>query len=203
MKLKGITDIGFLAAYDLLTYAEGRKYNVILADPGWNYRDKGNAGKRGASHKYDCMTLADICSLPVRALAAEDCLLALWWVPPMPFEALRVVEAWGFRLSTMKGLTWRKLTKNGKEHVGMGHWTRGNTEDCLFARRGHPQRVDKGVRQLMSEKRGAHSEKPAETRRRLERLMGDDVKRLELFARTTDPNWDAWGFGMNSATNSK
>ena len=48
-------------------------------------------------------------------------------------EALRVVEAWGFTLKTMKGFTWHKLTKTGLDHFGMGNYTRANTEDCLFA----------------------------------------------------------------------
>lgn len=78
------------------------KYTLIYADPPWTYRDKANDGKRGAGHKYQTMTLLDICRLPVWELAAENCLLAMWWVPTMPLEALKVVEAWGFRLMTMK-----------------------------------------------------------------------------------------------------
>lgn len=170
----------------------GGPYQIIYADPPWSYRDKGNAGKRGSSHKYSCMTLDDICSLPVRDIAAPDCLLALWWVPPMPREALRVVEAWGFRLRTMKGLTWHKRTKNGLSHFGMGHWTRSNSEDCLFATRGKPRRASAAVSQIIDAPKGRHSEKPAEAREKLVRLMGD-VPRIELFARIHVPGWDVWG----------
>lgn len=178
-----------------------KKYNLIYADPAWTYRDQCHAGERGAGYKYDLMTLEDICALPVQDLAAEDCLLAMWWVPPMPVEALRVVEAWRFTFKTMKGFTWHKRTKNGKSHFGMGNFTRANSEDCLFATRGRPQRVNKGVRQFLEdldhdnqldEKIGEHSQKPAEARRRLELLMGD-VPRVELFARERSPGWDAWG----------
>lgn len=177
----------------LLRATGGKKYSLILCDPPWTHRDRAAAGKRGASFKYECMTLGDICSLPIQSIAAPDCFLAMWWVPPMPEEALTVMHMWGFKLSNMKGFTWRKITATGKEHVGMGHWTRGNTEDCLFARRGSPQRVDKSVRQLISASRGEHSVKPAETRRRLEQLFGD-VPRIELFARQRVAGWDAWGF---------
>lgn len=168
------------------------KFNLIYADPPWQYRDKANAGRRGACHKYDVMTLSDIMALPVLELAAADCLLALWWVAPMPAEALAVVTAWGFTLKTMKGFTWHKLTKNGHDHFGMGNWTRANSEDCLFAVRGKPQRVDAGVRQMITAPVGRHSEKPAEARQRLERLLGD-VPRVELFARATAPGWVSWG----------
>lgn len=168
-------------------------YTVIYADPPWSYRDKANAGKRGAEHKYPCMTLEALMRLPVARLAAADCLLAMWWVPPMPAEALALVKAWGFTLKTMKGFTWHKTTVNGKSHFGMGNWTRANTEDCLFAVRGKPRRVSAGVRQFIEAPRGAHSAKPPEVRDRLVQLMGD-VPRLELFARQKCPGWDAWGY---------
>lgn len=176
-------------------------YSLIYSDPPWQYKDKALAGNRGASCKYPVMKIEDICNLPVRSLAAEDCLLAMWWVAPMPEEAIKVVKAWGFKLKTMKGFTWHKLTKNGKSHFGMGNWTRANTEDCLFAVKGKPERVNAGVRQFfeevehddyLNEKVGRHSEKPAEARRRLELLLGD-VKRVELFARQKTEGWDVWG----------
>ncbi|HGU1050788.1 TPA: MT-A70 family methyltransferase, partial [Escherichia coli] len=82
------------------------KYQLIYADPPWQYRDKANDGNRGAGHKYDVMNVQDICRLPVWDLAdPESCLLAMWWVPTQPAEALKVIEAWGFRLMTMKGFT--------------------------------------------------------------------------------------------------
>jgi len=169
-----------------------RKYGLIYADPAWRYRDKCNSGKRGACHKYEVMDLKAIMALPVREIAAEDCLLAMWWVAPMPAEALAVVAAWGFRLVTTKGFTWHKRTKNGKSHFGMGNLTRANTEDCLFAVKGKIRRASASVRQFMDSPMGRHSEKPAEARDRLVQLMGD-IPRIELFARERFDGWDAWG----------
>lgn len=80
-------------------------YQLIYADPPWTYRDKCHAGERGTGYKYTTMTLADLMALPVQQLAAPDCVLAMWWVPPMPVEALKVVQAWGFTLKTMKLFT--------------------------------------------------------------------------------------------------
>jgi N6-adenosine-specific RNA methylase IME4 len=198
------TAVHFSSATDL-----PRQYNLIYADPAWTYRDKCHAGERGAGYKYDLMTLPEICALPVREIAADDCLLAMWWVGPQPAEALAVVNAWGFTLKTMKGFSWHKLTKNGKSHFGMGNWSRANTEDCLFATRGRPKRVNAGVRQFLEEIEnddylnetiGRHSEKPAEARRRLELLLGD-VPRVELFARQKHAGWDAWGNEVENSIN--
>ncbi len=167
-------------------------FSLIFADPPWRYRDSCDAGSRGACHKYGVMTVDELAGLDVESIAAPDCLLALWWVAPMPEEALAVVRAWGFTLRTMKGFTWHKRTRNGHSHFGMGHWTRANTEDCLFATRGSPKRIDAAVRQFIDAPVLRHSEKPAEARTRLVQLMGD-VPRIELFARTKSPGWAAWG----------
>jgi len=174
-----------------MIFPDGR-FSIIYADPPWTYRDKANDGGRGASHKYNTMTLRELMKLPVPDIAEEDCLLAMWWVPPMPVEALALVSAWGFKLRTMKGFTWHKRTKHGKSHFGMGHWTRGNTEDCLFATRGRIKRVNAGVRQYIDSPFRGHSVKPPEARERLVELIGD-VPRIELFARERADGWDAWG----------
>lgn len=56
------------------------KHTLIYADPPWTYRDTAKSGERGAGFKYSTMTVADICRLPVWDLAADSCLLAMWWV---------------------------------------------------------------------------------------------------------------------------
>lgn len=173
------------------------RFNLIYADPPWKYRDECNSGNRGACHKYPVMTLEDICALDVPSIAAGDCLLAMWWVPVMPVEALEVVQSWGFRLTTMKGFTWHKRTVNGFSHMGMGSLSRGNTEDCLFATRGSIKRESASVRQFIDAPLGIHSEKPTEARNRLVKLVGD-VPRIELFARTTSPAWKVWGRDVES-----
>lgn len=190
-------------------------YGLIYADPPWAYRDKANAGKRGACHKYGVLSMNEIAQLDVQSIAAPDCVLAMWWVPPQPAEALALVEAWGFRLITMKGIEWIKTTKRGKFHFGMGHWTRANaesvllagrgaamaavddlgleSESLLLAKRGKPRAVSHSVHQLVFAERGAHSAKPPEVADRLVELVGP-VKRIELFARMRrDASWDYWG----------
>lgn len=60
-----------------------KRYSVIYADPAWSYRDKAASGNRGASFKYDLMTIDDIKALPVNELAADDCLLFIWVTFPL------------------------------------------------------------------------------------------------------------------------
>lgn len=170
------------------------KYHLIYADPPWKYRDKANAGNRGASHKYPVMTLQDLKRLPVWDLADDQCLLAMWHVPTMPIEAIQLCEAWGFRMMTMKGFTWHKIhSKSGKSCMGMGHLTRGNSEDMLFGVKGKLlPRFDAGIIQHVTAPRGRHSEKPAIFRHLLTELVGE-VDRIELFARETAAGWDSWG----------
>ncbi len=161
----------------------------------WTFRDKATDGQRGASFKYPVMSLLDICRLPVWELAADNCLLAMWWVPTQPLEALKVVEAWGFRLVTMKGLTWNKCGKRQTDKLvmGMGSTTRANSEDCLFAVKGNlPERINAGIIQSFTAPRLDHSRKPDMAREKLVQLLGD-VPRIELFARHTSHGFDVWG----------
>ncbi|ECN9265167.1 S-adenosylmethionine-binding protein [Salmonella enterica subsp. enterica serovar Typhimurium] len=171
------------------------KYQLIYADPPWQYRDKAKSGKRGAGFKYPTMKTEDICRLPVWDLVDDrSCLLAMWWVPTMVEEALAVMKAWGFRLVTMKGFTWHKTNKNaGTSAMGMGHLTRANTEDCLFAVRGRmPLRRNASIIQHFDAPRLEHSAKPPVVREKLDLLVGD-VPRIELFCRGAVEGWHTWG----------
>lgn len=76
-----------------------KKYGIIYADPPWAYRNKHCEGN--ALAHYNTMRLEDICNLPVREIAAQDCVLFLWATYPMLPEALRVIEAWGFKYKTI------------------------------------------------------------------------------------------------------
>jgi N6-adenosine-specific RNA methylase IME4 len=188
----------------LVVRVSGR-FQVVYADPAWSYDNRTIRG--GAEHHYPTMTVEQICALPVAKLAAPDAALFLWATWPTLPDALRVIDAWGFKFKNC-AFTWVKTTKTGGDAVGLGHWTRGNTEPCLFATRGRPQRVDASVRQvLLTElaeetifaERGRHSAKPPETRDRIVRLMGD-VPRIELFARDRVAGWHAWGNQVPPAT---
>lgn len=172
-----------------------KKYSVIYADPPWSYRDKGCSGN--AADQYPTMPIEDICSLPVQDIAADNCVLFLWATYPMIKEALKVIESWGFKYKSI-GFQWVKQNRSGNGYfLGLGHWTRGNTEPCLMAIKGKPRRACNGVSQLIFASLRAHSQKPDITRDKIRELMGEDCSCIELFARNKTPGWDVWGNEVN------
>jgi site-specific DNA-methyltransferase (adenine-specific) len=175
------------------------KYNIILADPTWNYDDKCHAGRRGASYKYNILILPEVMALPVPEITADNAVLFLWATFPMINEALAVMDAWGFRYKTI-GFLWAKMNKiSPTPFMGMGNWTRSNTEPCLMGIKGKPKRVNASVRSLIIEPIRRHSEKPPIVRDKIVELMGN-LPRIELFARQSTPGWDAWGNEVTGRT---
>lgn len=175
-------------------------YGAILADPPWSFevwsKDTGN-GRSAESH-YSTMTMRQIARLPVDELAAKDCVLFMWACWPSIADALRIIEAWGFTYKTC-GFDWMKAD-NTQPHffqddvpaqVGMGYWTRANTEPCLLAVRGKPKRLNADVRMGIIAPRREHSRKPDGVHQRVERLVAGPY--LELFARAPRSGWDVWG----------
>ena len=167
-------------------------YSIIYADCPWKYADQKANDPRLGGITYSTLTLEEICALSVSDLAARDCALFMWATMPLLREALQVVETWGFQYRCC-AFTWVKQNPSGEGwYSGLGHWTNGNCELCLFAKRGQPKRVEKNVKQLLIAPRSRHSEKPAEVRHRIVRLLGD-LPRIELFARERVLGWDCFG----------
>lgn len=174
------------------------KYGAILADPPWQFkvwsRDTGLG--RSAELHYGTMSFDDLATMPVADLAAEDCALFCWACWPSIDYALRVVDAWGFNYKTM-AFVWVKgeglplFPDDIRAQVGMGYWTRANTEPCILATRGSPKRLHADVSQVIIERRREHSRKPDCVHGRIERLVAGPY--LELFARQRRPGWDCWG----------
>lgn len=166
-------------------------YGVIYADPPWRYKDKCNAGKRGAEHKYPVMKIDEIKALPVRRIAAEDCILFCWVTFPLLQEGIEVIKAWGFRYKTIS-FNWIKTNKLSKSiFMGMGHYTRSNSEVCLIGTVGRPKIQRRDISSVIIAPRMEHSQKPAEVRKRIELLTSGP--KIELFARGVVPEWDQFG----------
>lgn len=174
------------------------KYNIIYADPSWSFNNKkcGGSMKSGAASCYPVMGVKDICDLKIEGIAADDCVLLMWWVASQPQEALDVVSAWGFKIKTMSAFNWVKKTKHGKPYFGMGFWTRAGSELCLLATRGKPKPVSHSVRSVFEAVNEKHSRKPIQVRDEIVKLCGD-VPRVELFARETADGWDSIGYDID------
>lgn len=179
-------------------------YRAILADPPWHFQTwKGAFSANSVSgareaRRPDYATMRDdeIYALPVADLAADDCVLFLWACWPHLRQAMQTVESWGFTYKTcafswMKGDPYRLFADDKTPTMGLGYWTRANTEPCLLATRGKPKRAATDVRQGIIAPKREHSRKPDEIHDRIERLVSGPY--LELFARQTRPGWDVWG----------
>lgn len=166
-------------------------YDLIYADPPWQYSDK-SKHRGGAERHYNTMGIHEIKELPVVKIASPDSVLFLWVTFPLLKEGIATLEAWGFKYKTL-GFCWVKKAGNGNLSIGMGHHTRSNAEICLLGVRGRGlKRVNAGIRSTQIHIRGRHSAKPNTFREDLEKLYGPQ-ERLELFAREEAPGWTSWG----------
>ena len=174
-----------------------KKYQVIYADPPWEYKQSGSVkNSRGmAKQHYNTMPTRDICSLPINSIKTDDALLFLWATFPNVTEALRVMQAWGFEYKTA-AFVWVKKNKNGTNFWGMGAYTRANAEICLLgiSKNTKASKLVKShaVHRIIEGEIQKHSKKPDIVRDRIVDLIGD-LSRIELFARHKSQGWDCWG----------
>lgn len=172
-----------------------KKYQIIYADPPWEYRDRASAGQRGAVYKYPVMKIRDIQNLDIASIADDNCALFLWVTAPLLDVGIQTLERWGFKFKTV-AFVWIKTTKRGKLFWGMGNWSRANAEYVLLGIKGKMKRVSASVHSVIISQKGKHSEKPPEVRDRIVQLLGD-LPRIELFAREKVEGWDAIGYEVN------
>ena len=189
---------------------------VILVDSPWlfdHWSEKGQ-GKAPQKH-YDCLTIDEICSLPISAIAAPDCAIFSWHTWPLMMQWPKVIDAWGAQYG---GLAWEWLKFNPKTQkfaFGGGYGTRKNVEPCLLLTIGNPSLRQPivsdmlgaavepiGVRSVrdfieamptdaVRSPRRAHSQKPDEQYERIETMF--DGPYVELFSRSNRPGWISWG----------
>lgn len=186
---------------------EQHRFSCIVADPPWRVgagRSIGcydvQDGKQvfgvtdNAARKlaYPSMSVNDIASLGVEAIAHKDAHLYLWTINKYVEQSYAVARAWGFQPSTL--LTWAKATMGG----GLGGDSFGlSSEFCLFCRRGSATALSRVGRSWFDWKRpyfnGAprHSAKPPEFFTMVEAVSPGP--RLEMFARSPRAGWAVWG----------
>lgn len=180
-----------------------KKYNIIYADPPWQYGSKkyqdGNRDfDKLEDNHYKTMTIKEIKTLPIKNIIKEDCICFMWVTDSHLKEGIEVLELWGFTYKTI-GFNWIKKYNNGKTCVNFAPWTLKSWEICLIGIKGSMGKYKKvnNVRGLLEEERTLHSKKPEEARNRIVELFGD-LPKLELFAREKINGWDCWGDEIDS-----
>jgi N6-adenosine-specific RNA methylase IME4 len=165
------------------------KYRIIYADPPWKYGDQLTEDYGATRFHYPSMSIADLCSLPIRELAEDNAVLFLWVTSPILPECFDVIAAWGFRYKA--SFVWDKVKHN------MGHYNSVGHEFLLICTKGSclpdaSQLFDS----VQTIERTDHSRKPDEFRKIIETLYIRGEK-IELFAREEHDGWTAWGNEVN------
>ena len=169
-----------------------KNYEIIYADPPWDYKGqtqhggKGTNDTGGAIKHYPTMTLKQMIE-EIEVPAEDNSLLFMWTSSPHLDQAIELGQGWGFQYATV-AFVW------DKQKVNPGFYTMSQCELCLVFKRGKipTPRGARNIRQFISEARREHSRKPDEVRTRIEQMFPTQSK-LEMFARTSTPGWDVWG----------
>jgi N6-adenosine-specific RNA methylase IME4 len=183
-----------------------KTYDIIYADPPWDYGgkmqfDKSSASAdnmdwdknifiSSASFKYPTLKTKQLKKIPIIDIANEDCLLFMWVTSPHLAQGIALGEAWGFEYKTV-AFVWDKMVHNP------GKYTLSYCELCLVFKRGRipGPRGSRNEKQLLRVPRTEHSVKPVQVREAIERMFPTQ-QRIELFAREHPENWDVWGLDV-------
>ena len=179
-----------------------KKYDIIYADPPWDYGGKMQYDKSciksenigfkknifisSATFKYPTLKLNQLKQLDVNSIASDNCLLFMWTTGPQFANSIELGNTWGFEYKTV-AFVWDKQVHNP------GRYTLSETEFCLVFKKGKipSPRGARNIRQLISVPRGKHSEKPELVISGITKMFPQQNK-IELFARKNYYGWDNW-----------
>ena len=173
-----------------------KKYNIIYIDPPYRFSQGINPRKyyneKGVKEElnlhYLTMSDKEIANFNITNICAEQCVMFLWTTDAHLPIALKLIENNGFTYKTI-AFVWNK--KRGF----MGKWNVKQCEICLLATKGTAHKLLKSYKekQYVEEKKTQHSAKPYCIKDRITRMFGDEIPKIELFAREQTDNWDCWG----------
>ena len=180
-----------------------KRYEIILADPPWGgYTNFGTA-----KIQYPTMTNSELLDLPWEEWMADRCVLFFWVTGPMLFRGensqAKFLEALAEKYSlTYQGMpyVWVKTTDAGAPIGAAGprpRLVKPTTEfvvaySNVSVGRPLPLLTESQRQVIFAPKDRMHSRKPLAVHDAIVELLGDRP-RIELFARTRVPCWDAWG----------
>jgi N6-adenosine-specific RNA methylase IME4 len=188
---------------DLYPELPDKKFDIIYADPPWDYNGKLQFDKSSksaekidlsknifissAAFKYPTLKKNELMKIPIHEIAKDNCLLFMWTSSPHLAQALELGTAWGFEYRTV-AFVWDKMCHNP------GKYTLSNCELCLVFKRGKipTPRGARNIQQLIRSPRKKHSEKPIEVLVAIEKMFPTQ-ERIELFARRRSEGWSVWG----------
>ncbi len=170
------------------------EFEIILADPPWQYHQNSNAaiGKThiaNSSMQYATMTTGEIKNIQVPC--AKNSLLFLWTTAPLLDEGIDVLKAWGYKYKSNS--VWYKYNR-----LGLGFYFRIDHEHLLLGIRGNVKcpEVNDRPSSVFNSPLKKHSQKPDLVYDMIERMY-PNMSKIELFARKRREGWTAWGNQVN------
>ena len=163
-----------------------KQYDIIYADPAWQYNGNGYYNKNKKSKNkvtsaetlhYDTLSIEKMKQLPVHSISNKDCLLFMWVTNPHLDVGIELGKYWGFDYKTV-AFVW------DKQRYNPGKYTMSQCEMCLVFKKGRiptPRGV-RNIKQFLSKKATRHSEKPLEIKKMITQMFPTQ-KKIELFAR--------------------
>jgi N6-adenosine-specific RNA methylase IME4 len=176
------------------TAVRAEQYALVYADPPWTFETFSEKGDdRSPTNHYptmndDLIANIEVEGLRVGQLAARDSVCLLWCTSANLERALAVLRVWGFTYKSH--LVWDKVVP------GTGYVFRNQHEVLLYGAKGRPPAPVAVMSSVLTKKKTAHSEKPAEVRALLESMYPHFNKdsRLEMFYRGGPiEGWSTWG----------
>lgn len=176
------------------------EFDLVYADFPWPMYGDPNKDAAAGKH-YDLMTMEEIKAVPMKSLLRnrKSGVFFIWVTSPRFDLGIDAIRAWGLHFRGV-AFVWVKTRKDGGIIHGQGvrpTVTKPTTEFCLAAttcKRGRPFPLfSEKTPQVVLAPRGRHSEKPQVFRDLICELYGDEIPKVELFARTAAPGFTPWG----------
>ena len=163
-----------------------RKYPLLLADLAWRYVFS-DTSTRAIEAKYPTMSLEEICALPVSDFGCTDSGVCSCGYP-LPSLSRDLPSSGHGASPTLRARCGQRTSSEPDSHFRQQH------EHLLVATRGDMPAPPPHARSssIIAAPRGEHSEKPAAAYETIERMY-PELPKIELFARSRRPGWDAWG----------
>jgi N6-adenosine-specific RNA methylase IME4 len=129
------------------------QYACIVADPPWQYRDRGYNGmdtvqKYRIHTPYQTMSVQELIdmSLEVRRVSASSCHCYMWATKDFRVDAQKIMESWGFTFKNE--IPWVKTTQGLKRNQkGLEQFTAAElkTAEKVMAAMGMPGKPSYGM----------------------------------------------------------
>ena len=171
-------------------------FEVILADPPWEYY--GSATKNAAAAKhYPCLSTEELVSVAKPPLSVPGVYFQWTTSSKLP-DTLYLLDRWGLAYRGI-AFVWVKTRKDGGVIGAQGvraSITKPTTEFVVAASqrsKGRPLPLSsESEPQVILAARREHSRKPDEVLERIEKMY-PTASKLEMFARQSRSGWDAMG----------